>query len=91
MVNQASAFVQRAFNWRTDGGEDAPVDEQQFHKAKCSIYLYYRCPCLSAINAYQHHIIDLEISVLRAQQITISCQRQQLHARDTARRLSRIG
>ena len=44
VVNQASTFVQRAFNWRTDGVEDAAVDELQFHKAKCSIYLYYRCP-----------------------------------------------
>jgi len=41
IVNQASAFVQRIFSWRT-GDADSKVDQSQFHKAKCSIYLYYR-------------------------------------------------
>ena len=40
-MNQASAFVQRIFSWRT-GDADSKVDQAQFHKAKCSIYLYYR-------------------------------------------------
>ena len=42
IVNQASAFVQRIFCWRT-ADADGKVDQPQFHKAKCSIYLYYRC------------------------------------------------
>ena len=40
-MNQASAFVQRVFSWRT-ADADGKVDQSRFLKAKCSIYLYYR-------------------------------------------------
>lgn len=42
VVNQATQFIQRAFDWRPDAGSQK-IDEAQFRKAKCSLYLYYRC------------------------------------------------
>ena len=48
VVNQASTFVQRAFCWRITGS--STVDQFEFQKAKCSIYLYYRCLSYSKCN-----------------------------------------
>lgn len=42
VVNQASQFIQRAFDWRAEEGQQK-IDEAQFRKAKCSLYLYYKC------------------------------------------------
>lgn len=44
VVNQASQFFQRAFDWRS-AAEDGQqkIDESQFRRAKCSMYLYYKC------------------------------------------------
>lgn len=41
VVNQATQFIQRAFDWRADDGSQK-IDEAQFRRAKCSLYLYYR-------------------------------------------------
>lgn len=42
VVNQATKFIQRAFDWRPEDSSQK-IDEAQFRRAKCSLYLYYRC------------------------------------------------
>ena len=42
VVNQATQFIQQAFEWRAKGSSEK-IDKAQFRKAKCSLYLYYRC------------------------------------------------
>jgi hypothetical protein len=42
VVNQATQFIQQAFAWRSEGSSEK-IDKAQFRKAKCSLYLYYRC------------------------------------------------
>jgi hypothetical protein len=42
VVNQATQFIQQAFDWRLEGSSQK-IDKAQFRRAKCSLYLYYRC------------------------------------------------